>query len=181
MRARYAAREGRRSVSETASDNSTPDPTPSEPPSSETPLDAAWRELVSKWNEPAAHKAFVTLAAQLDALQDAARRYREAKSEDDAVVIDGYRVPGSVESRREIAEKGLQLVLAQALARFDSMPREDRRSRGAVVMPIAALMMLFALSFALANMTHNRTFVSLPSLAVQVLIVAIIPWQKLQR
>jgi hypothetical protein len=168
-------------VSETASDNSTPDPAQSDLPANETPLDAAWRELVSKWNEPAAHKAFVVLAAQLDALQDAARRYRDARSEQESIVIDGYRIPGSVESRREIAEKGLQLVLAQALARFDSMPREHHRSRGAVLMPIAALLMLFALSFALTNMTHNRAFVSLPSLAVQVLIVAIIPWQKLQR
>lgn len=170
-------------VSETPTEQPVPDSAQSEAPA-EDPLDAAWRELVSKWTDPAAHKAFVVLAAQLDALQHAARLYRAAKSDGEdnagAVVIDGYRVPGSVESRREIADKGLQLVLAQALARFDAMPR-DRDSRGAVIMPIAALMMLFALSFAMANMTHNRALISLPSLAVQVLIVAIIPWQKLQR
>lgn len=171
-------------VSETPTEQAVPDSARTEAPA-EDPLDAAWRELVSKWTDPAAHKSFVVLAAQLDALQHAARLYRAAKSDGEdnagAVVIDGYRVPGSVESRREIADKGLQLVLAQALARFDAMPRDNSSSRGAVIMPIAALMMLFALSFAMANMTHNRALISLPSLAVQVLIVAIIPWQKLQR
>lgn len=169
-------------MSETTSDTSTPDPTQSDLPADPTPLDAAWRKLTSQWNEPAAHRAFVALAAQLDALQEAARRYREVQSSDEqSAVINGYRIPGSVESRRQIAEKGLQLVLAQALAHFDSMPREKHRSPGTVFKPLAALMMLFALSFALSTMTHDRTLVSLPSLAVQVLIVAIIPWQKLQR
>lgn len=160
------------------------DPTPAPVASDElatSPLDDAWRELVTKWTEPAAHKTFVVLAGQLDALQEAARRYREAKTDGETVVVDGYRVPGSTESRREIAERGLQLVLAQALARFDAMPREERSNRGAVLMPIAALMMLFGLSFAMANMTHNNKFISLPALAGQVLLVALIPWQKLQR
>ncbi len=145
------------------------------------PLDEAWRELVTRWSDPAAHKSFVVLAGQLDALQEAARRYREAKSDGESVVVDGYRVPGNSESRRAIAERGLQLVLAQALARFDAMPREERRSKASVFLPVAALMMSFGLSFALANMSHNRTFISLPSLAAQVIIVALIPWQKLQR
>lgn len=162
------------------------EPTPARAESSSdelatSPLDDAWRELVTKWTEPAAHKTFVVLAGQLDALQEAARRYREARTDAETVVVDGYRVPGSLESRREIAERGLQLVLAQALARFDAMPRDEQRSKGAVLMPIAALMMLFGLSFAMANMTHNSKFISLPALAGQVLIVALIPWQKLQQ
>lgn len=161
----------------------TPETTP-EPPVADVaagPLDAAWRELVTQWSDPAAHKTFVVLAAQVDALPEAARRYREAKAQGETVVVDGYRVPGSGESRREIAERGLQLVLAQALARFDSSPRAEPRSKAGVFLPVAALMMLFGLSFSIANLTRNPALVSLPSLAVQALIVALIPWKRLQR
>ncbi len=145
------------------------------------PLEAAWKNVVSHWEDPAAHKAFVVLAAQLDQLPDAARRYREAKSDGELVAVDGYRVPGDRASRSEVAERGLQLVLAQALARFESVPREDRPKAGRLALPLAALMMLFGLSFGAANMTGKREFLSLPALAAQVLLVAIVPWRKIQR
>lgn len=145
------------------------------------PLDAAWKNVVTKWDDPAAHKAFVVLAAQLDLLQEAARRYREAKSDSENVTVDGYRVPGDRASRTEVAERGLQLVLAQALARFEAMPREDRPKRGGLALPLAAMMMLFGLSFAFANFTGKREFVSLPSLAAQVLLVAVVPWRRVRR
>lgn len=145
------------------------------------PLDAAWKNVVQRWDDPAAHKAFVVLAAQLDQLQDAARRYREAKSDAEHVTVEGYRVPGDPASRTEVAERGLQLVLAQALARFESQPREDRPKSGGLALPVAAMMMLFGLSFAFANFTGKREFVSLPSLAAQVLLVAIVPWRRVRR
>jgi hypothetical protein len=145
------------------------------------PLEDAWRSVVTRWDEPAAHKGFVFLAASLDRLTDAAKRYREAKNDGADVTVGGYRVPGNPASRKEIAERGLQLVLAQALARFDAIPREDRGRSTPVALPIAALMMLFALSFALANSTGNRVFISLPVLAVELLVVALFPWRKLRR
>jgi hypothetical protein len=158
---------------------STAEPEPSSAPPS--PLDVAWKDLISRWHDPSAHKAFVVLAAQLDALQDAARRYREAKDRGDTVVVDGYRVPGDPASRAEVASKGLELVLAQALARFETQPRGARAKPTVIFLPIAAGMMLFCLSYAMAQITGRQAFLSAPALAAQALLVALVPWARLRR
>jgi hypothetical protein len=133
------------------------------------PLDAAWTALDAAWDDPAKHKAFVGLAASLGRLPDAAARYKTA---------------GENPARADGAERGRQLVVAAALAQIETAPRTPRERamrRGAWLAPIATLGFLFAASMLLATVTHNRTFVSIPALALEMLLVAVLPWRRILR
>ncbi|MDP3278138.1 MAG: hypothetical protein Q8Q09_23330 [Deltaproteobacteria bacterium] len=163
-----------------------PQPSPAPPieqplandPSEQEPLELAWKRAVESWDDPAAHRAFVALASAIDQLNVAASRYRAAKETQSEPIVAGYRVPGDRASRVEIADRGLQLVLAQALARLDRMPRTRRARPGQWMLPVAALMMLLGLSFLGKIMTGRSVFTSLPVIALEMLVVAIIPWGR---
>jgi hypothetical protein len=133
------------------------------------PLEAAWCALEPQWDDATKHKAFVALAASLGRLPDAAARYNTASQQP---------------ARAQAAEQGRQLVLAAALAQLATTPHSARAQsmgRGMWLAPLAALGLLFALGALLATVTQNRVFVSLPALAVEMLIVAVLPWRRLVR
>jgi hypothetical protein len=143
------------------------------------PLDDAWRSLLVRWDDPGAHRAFVVLADSLGRLEHAARMYRQAREAGDGVIVGGYRVPGDLASRRERADRGLELVVAQALAHLAHAPRAERVAPRVKLIKIAALMMLVSGSFALTMTTGNRAFSSPAVLLIEVALVALIPWQRL--
>jgi hypothetical protein len=67
--------------------------------------DAAWAGLRARWDEPAAHRAFLSGCADLEALARAGARYRAALQErpDDAIAAAG---------RDEVLRKATVLGLA---------------------------------------------------------------------
>ena len=67
--------------------------------------DAAWADLRARWDDPAAHRAFLSGCADLDALARAGARYRAALQErpDDAIAAAG---------RDEVLRKATVLGLA---------------------------------------------------------------------
>jgi hypothetical protein len=67
--------------------------------------DAAWASLRARWDDPAAHRAFLAACADLDALARAGARYRAALQEtpDDAIAAAG---------RDEVLRKATVLGLA---------------------------------------------------------------------
>jgi hypothetical protein len=67
--------------------------------------DAAWADLRARWEDPAAHRAFLSGCADLDALARAGARYRAALQEhpDDAIAAAG---------RDEVLRKATVLGLA---------------------------------------------------------------------
>jgi hypothetical protein len=105
--------------------------------------------------------------------------YRQTRDAGDGIVVGGYRVPGDLASRRERAERGLELVVAQALTHLANAPRTPRTASRATLFKIAALMMLFSASFALSMATGNKTFSSPAVLLLELGLVALVPWQRL--
>ncbi len=130
------------------------------------PIESAWQALLERWDDDDAHKSFAVLAGSLDRLADAAARYREA---------------AGMPERRDRAEAGKQLIVAQAVARIDATPRSTKESarRGRWLAPVALAGFLIAMDFLLATVTHNRRFVSVPAFALEILIVALLPWRRI--
>lgn len=151
-----------------------PDPAPEAPPSREPteapaaadPVASAWSALQAHWDDEAKHKAFVGLAASFSRLPDAGRLYREAAGDP---------------ARRERAERGKQLVIGLAMATVEAMPRTERASKGAIIAPIAAILLLGAANFLVATVAHTRVPLSPWVFAVEIVLVLVIPWKKLQR
>lgn len=67
------------------------------------PLLAAFRELETRWDDPAAHKKVLALGDTLDRLAEVGKRYREIEAEDPA--------------RAEGAKKQIDALLGLALTR----------------------------------------------------------------
>lgn len=148
-----------------------PDPAPEVPPADEPaaaadPVASAWAALQTHWDDEAKHKAFVGLAASFSRLPDAGRLYREAASDP---------------ARKEKAERGKQLVIGLAMATVEAMPRTERASKGAIIAPIAAILLLGAANFLVATLAHTRVPLSPWVFAVEIVLVLVIPWKKLQR
>jgi hypothetical protein len=133
------------------------------------PFDLAWASLLEHWDDDARHDAFVALAAQLERLPDAASLYRSAESDP---------------SRAERALKAKSRIVALAVAQLDALPRtslESAKRRGLIVLPVALFGFIVAMSFLMRAVTGNRAFVSWPALALEVLIVALLPWKRFLR
>jgi hypothetical protein len=134
------------------------------------PVESAFGELRDRhWSEPERHRAFVALATLLGRLPDAAARYRSATSN-----------PALADEAR----KGLDAVLAAAVAQIDAAPRTARdevRRRAGLFVPIAALGLMLALAYLAATLTQRRELVSAPAVALEIAFVALLPWRRLLR
>ncbi|MBI5514131.1 MAG: hypothetical protein HY909_10210 [Deltaproteobacteria bacterium] len=128
-------------------------------------LEAPWQELRAHWDDPAAHRRFVNRAALEDRLPEAGRRYREARGEKDLAPR---------------AAEGLDLVLGAALAKLKPTPREEKPSVLVWVAPLAALAALFTATTAAAQLLHRPSLASPSVLAVEVALVALVPWSRLR-
>lgn len=136
--------------------------------SEDDPIETTWRALLeSHWDDEDKHRAFVALAAALSRLPDAATRYRSVENDP---------------ARRERAEAGKQLVFKNALGMLSAMPhssRDEARKRARWIVPLATLGMMIAADFALAALMHQPSFVSIPAFVLEILIVVLLPWQRL--
>lgn len=131
------------------------------------PIEAAWAELLATWADPDRHRSFVALAAALSRLPDAAARYRAVEAEPEY---------------RDAAEQGRKAVVARAMAVVDAEPRttpEEARRSARSLIPIAGLGLIFATSWMLSALTQSRAFVSPITLAVEILVVALLPWRRI--
>jgi hypothetical protein len=72
-------------------------------------LDAAWTTVLAAWYDDAAHERFVALAAALDRLPDAGRRYRAERERAEAV---------GDQARAAVARKHIDALLAVAMQRM---------------------------------------------------------------
>lgn len=96
-----------------------------------SPLESVWAEVVAHWDDDAAHERFVAIAQTLDALPDAAGRYRAAAADPE---------------RKERAETMLGRITAIALATLSTMkPEADpTRSIRLGVRVVAVILFLLA-------------------------------------
>jgi hypothetical protein len=110
------------------------DPTPAPHPA----IDAAFAELCARWEEPAAHDAFLREANMLGALDAAAARYRQVLRERKASADLG----DDLQARRALAQVA---TFATELER--AAPRDYlRRWRAAYYIAVAGAVVLCALS-----------------------------------
>jgi hypothetical protein len=94
-----------------------------DPPSGADPIEAAWTELEGHWDDPAAHKKFLTLADSLDRLALAGQRYRAVKEQ---ATKDGDA------ARAATAAKQIDVLLGLAMGRVKAVEKTDlppKRSR----------------------------------------------------
>jgi hypothetical protein len=131
------------------------------------PIETAWIALLTEWESPERHKAFVALAASLQRLPDAARRYRECRSDP---------------ARAERAKQGIDAVLRVAyLALAPSARRENevaRKVRG-VLLPMSIAMALVVFTLMGSQALHQPGLSSPWVLGAEVLATLLIPWSKL--
>lgn len=128
------------------------------------PLETAWTELLSRWDEEDRHKAFVALASALDRLPDAGARYRALRDDPE---------------RGEGARKGLERVLGAAMARLTPVKREAPPSRGGFMLPLTALGVLWIGTLVVAR-ALNRTDLLRPMVfAAELAVVLLVPWRRL--
>ena len=135
----------------------------SAPPPTDDPLDAAWAALLERWDQDEGHRAFVGLAASLERLPDAARRYR-AQSSDPA--------------RAERAKQGVDRVLAAAMTAMKPPARERPRPVN-VGLPLAAIAAAFLVTMLAAKATGLSALTSPVVFAGEVIVVMLIPWRRL--
>jgi hypothetical protein len=131
------------------------------------PVDAAWTQLLAHWADAERHRAFIALAAALSRLPDAAARYRTVESDPE---------------HSEAAARAKKTIVAQAMAVVDATPRttpEEARRTARSLIPIAALGLILAISWMLSALTRSRLFVSPITLAVEILVVALLPWRRI--
>jgi hypothetical protein len=55
---------------------------PASAPPPTDPIDAAWQRVEARWDDPEAHRAFLSLCFELERMPEAARRYREVRDGD---------------------------------------------------------------------------------------------------
>jgi len=119
-------------------------PRPSAPPGPDD--DAAWTDLCARWDDPAAHRAFLSGCADLDALARAGARYRAALQErpDDPVATAG---------RDEVLRKATVLGLAAVPRTAPPAPVSPWVKRGL----LAALAVLLLAAVAWTALAFLRT------------------------
>lgn len=118
---------------------------------------------MADWENEARHRAYVGLAASLERLPDAARRYRSAR-EDPRL------------SAR--ANAGLDRVLGAAMASLSPAARAPRPKPVNVMIPLTVLAAALMATVVLARVTEFRTLTSPVVILGEVLIVALIPWRR---
>ena len=131
------------------------------------PIETAWTALQAQWESAERHKAFVALAASLQRLPDAARRYRES-------------LPDPARSER--AKQGIDAVLRVAYLALVPPPRSEHeltRKARAWLLPMVAAMTLVVLTLLASQMMRQPSFASPWVLGAEVLGMFLIPWQKL--
>lgn len=129
------------------------------------PLEVPWQTLLSDWENDVQHRRFVALAATMQRLPDAARRYRAALS-DPALQLR--------------AQEGLERVLGAAMQALTPPPRESR-SRLNVMLPLSAFAAALLATIFVARITEFRALTSPLVIFGEALIVALIPWRRLNR
>lgn len=78
-------------------------------------LETLWKNVLDRWEDEKAHRAFLEHCRHHDALVEAAVRYRGMRGD---------------HSRGPLAEKKLTAITAMALARLESARSPDRRKQG---------------------------------------------------
>ena len=81
-------------------------------------LETLWKNALSRWEDEAAHRAFLEHCRHHDCLVEAAVRYRGMKGD---------------QARGAMAEKKLAAITVMALARLESARTPDRRRQGRVL------------------------------------------------
>jgi hypothetical protein len=81
----------------------------------ESALETLWKNTLERWDDEAAHRAFLEYCRQHDLLVEAALRYRGMKGD---------------HARGEVAQKKLTAITAMALARLEVARSPDRRKQG---------------------------------------------------
>ncbi|MFO0602762.1 MAG: hypothetical protein U0324_06280 [Polyangiales bacterium] len=133
------------------------------PPPTDDPLDAAWVALMERWDRDEGHRAFVGLAASLERLPDAARRYRALSSDP---------------ARAERAKQGVDRVLAAAMSAMKPASRERPRSVN-VGLPLGVLAAAFLATMLAAKATGVGALTSPVVFVGEVIVVMLIPWRRL--
>lgn len=131
------------------------------------PIETAWSALLREWESAERHRAFVALAASLQRLPDAARRYRESLGDP---------------ARAERAKAGIDAVLRVAYLSLAPPPRgehEITRKARAWMLPMSAAMALVVLTLLGAHALHQPGLASPWVLGAEVLGALLVPWQKL--
>jgi hypothetical protein len=126
------------------------------------PLDVAWAALLEQWDSEAKHKSFVGLAATLQRLPDAARRYR-------ALVDDPARAAR--------AKQGIDRVLSVAMSTMTPVVREKPRSIN-VMIPLTALAAALLVTTIVARATELHALTSPVVIVGEVIVIALLPWRR---
>lgn len=98
------------------------------------PIAVAWQRVEASWEDPDAHRAFLTLCVTLGRMPEAGRRYREVRDGDP--------------ERREEAQRRIDELLAMATHHLQrsASPPPERRGRQRL------LWIAFALSLAMVGL-----------------------------
>lgn len=128
------------------------------------PLETAWSVLLTHWDETPRHRAFVELAQSLDRLPEAAKRYRDAKT--DEALADGAR-------------KGLDQILAVAMASLTPAALAPRRpSRAVWLLPVVLSGLVVIATVMVAQVARLPKLASPVSLGLEIVIVFLLPWKR---
>jgi hypothetical protein len=128
------------------------------------PLEPAWQALLCEWEHDERHRAFVGLAATLERLPDAARRYR-------AELAHSARGPR--------AKQGLDLVLGVAMSSLTPLKRPERPPIN-LMLPMGAFAAALIMTVFLAQATGFRSLTSPWVIFGEALVMALIPWRRIR-
>ncbi len=126
------------------------------------PLETAWQALLSEWERDDQHRAFVGLAAALERLPDAAKRYRAELAHSD---------------RAPRAKQGLDRVLGVAMSAL-TPPTRPERPRINFMLPMGAFAATLIVTVFLAQATGFRSLTSPWVIFGEALVVALVPWRR---
>lgn len=132
-------------------------------PDHDDPLDAAWAALLADWDSDERHRGFVGLAATLERLPDAAKRYRAESANP---------------SRAGRAKQGLDRVLGVAMQSLTPVQRPERPRPVNVMIPLATMAAVILVTLVAAQATGFRALTSPVVILGEVVIVALVPWRR---
>lgn len=131
------------------------------------PIESAWATLLGDWESDDRHKAFVALAASLSRLPDAARHYRSSLT-DPALAAR--------------AQQGIDAILRVAMLTLTPPQRSEHeitRNARRWLVPMVAAMALVVMTLLAAQMTRQPRLASWWVLVGEVLVVVLVPWDRL--
>jgi hypothetical protein len=99
-------------------------------------LDELWSEVIGRWTDEEAHRAFIEHCRAARHLDEAARRYVEASKRPETYRGDG---------RDEIAQKKLKMIAALAMVELETAPGGSAE-RARVLRSRAMMIRWFALA-----------------------------------